>query len=85
MGKCVVPVSWGRKGGAKEIELILMAEQTLVGQDLLLLKLHDHRHTTLGRIPSGRVISTTQRPAPTDAQSLELTEFICIMGVTSKS
>jgi len=46
----VVPVSWGRKGHAKEIELIPMAEQSLVGQDLLLLKLQDHRHNTLGRM-----------------------------------
>jgi len=50
MGKCVVTVSWGWKGHAKETELIPMAQQSLVGQDLLLLKLQDHTHTTIRRI-----------------------------------
>ena len=49
------------------------AQQPLVGQGLLIIRLHDHTQThTLGRTSSGRVISPTQRSLPDNTQQTSM-------------
>jgi len=86
IGKWAFPVSWGRMGHAKETEFIPMVQQPLEGQDLLFywsFTTTDTPHLVqfFWTNDQHNAKVKTCRPTPWIVQSLELDEFICIMGV----
>jgi hypothetical protein len=59
-----------------------MAEQPLVGQDLLIIEASRSNSDTLQSVDSsGRVISPTQRPLPDDAQHSQETDIHAPGGI----